>query len=176
MSPRAPATAWVETAFTGNGKGRREISSFCVGTLWLVTKAEDKLQEWGEGSERKERQSLGASEDRLNPSTGSWGLNWSSAARAEITVAVSTATNLIAFEVARILPRSYYLRLLSGYLLAYVRQIGSLWLDPGRLIPQRHIWHSLTVLAVGLSSKSERPNLHFTPQRWSFQPSFKSCG
>lgn len=89
---------------------------------------------------------------------------------------MSTATNLIAFEVANILPQSYYLRLLSGYLLAYVRQIGSLWLDPGRLIPQHHIWHSLTGLAVGLSSKSERLNLHFTPQRWSFQPSFKSHG
>lgn len=168
MSSRAPTTAWVKTAFTGNGEDRKEISAFYVETLWLVTKAEDKLQEWGEGSERKERHSPGDWEDSLNPSTDSQDLNQASAARAEITVTVSTATNLIGFEVASILPRSYYLRLLSGYLLAYVRQIGSLWLDPGRLIPQHRIWHSLTALAVGLSSKSARLNLHFTPQRWSF--------
>lgn len=66
------------------------------------------------------------------------------------------ATNLTAFEVASILPQSYYLRLLSGYLLAYVRQIGSLQLDPGRLIPQHHIWHSLAVLAVGLSRNNQK--------------------
>lgn len=66
------------------------------------------------------------------------------------------ATNLTAFEVASILPQSYYLRLLSGYLLAYVRQIGSLQLDPGRLIPHHHIWHSLAVLAVGLSRNSQK--------------------
>lgn len=65
MSSRAPTTAWVKTAFTGNGKDRKEISAFYVETLWLVTKAEDKLQEWGEGRERKERQSLGDSEDSL---------------------------------------------------------------------------------------------------------------
>lgn len=58
-----------ENSFHWNGKDRKEISAFHVETLWLVTKAEDKLQEWGEGSKRKERQSLGDSGDSLNPST-----------------------------------------------------------------------------------------------------------
>lgn len=61
----------MKTAFTGNGKDSKEISAFHVETLWLVTTAEDKLQEGGEGSERKERRSLGDSGDSLNPSTGS---------------------------------------------------------------------------------------------------------